>query len=345
MKQTPSPGFAAAIAHSNIALAKYWGKANLAANLPAVPSLSMTLQALRTRTSVRFDPALKSDRLLLDGAEQAGRELSRVAGLLDGVRAQLGAQSGAHLYAEVISHNDFPTASGLASSASGFAALALAARAAAGLDCSLPQVSEVARAASASAARSVFGGYVVLESAGHAALPFLPGEHFPLVMLVTVLTQHPKAVSSTQAMQLTAQSSPYYPAWVAHAPAVFSEVKSALQRRDIEALGEAMEHSALAMHATMMAAQPGIIYLQPQTLRVMNQVRELRGQGLAAYFTMDAGPHVKVLTLPDHAKRLQHELEQMPDVVRVIPSGPGPNAALLTGADMDTGLREARRDA
>jgi diphosphomevalonate decarboxylase len=233
----------------------------------------------------------------------------------------------------VNSHNDFPTASGLASSASGFAALALAARAAAGLDCALPQVSAVARAASASAARSVFGGYVVLESAGHAALPFLPGEHFPLVMLVTVLTQQPKAVSSTQAMQLTAQSSPYYPSWVAHAPAVFAQVKSALQQRDIQALGDAVEHSALAMHATMMAAQPGIVYLQPQTLRVMNRVRELRGQGVPAFFTMDAGPHVKVLTQPEHAQRLENELKNLPDVVRVIPSAPGPDAHLITTED------------
>lgn len=318
-------GQATAIACSNIALAKYWGKADVAANLPAVPSLSITLDALRTKTTVRFDPSLKGDRLLLDGAAQTGRELGRVSKLLDGVRTE----SGAQLYAEVNSHNDFPTASGLASSASGFAALALAARAAAGLDCALPQVSAVARAASASAGRSVFGGYVVLESAGHAALPFLPGEHFPLVMLVTVLTQQPKAVSSTQAMQLTAQSSPYYPSWVAHAPAVFAQVKSALQQRDMQALGDAVEHSALAMHATMMAAQPGIVYLQPQTLRVMNRVRELRAQGVPAFFTMDAGPHVKVLTVPEHSQRLEAELKDITDVVRVIPSGPGPDAHLV----------------
>jgi diphosphomevalonate decarboxylase len=327
--RTSAPGQATAIAHANIALAKYWGKADQAANLPAVPSLSMTLAALRTRTTVRFDSSLQGDRLLLDGAAQSGRELDRVSKLLDGVRAQMGHPSGARLYAEVISHNDFPTASGLASSASGFAALALAARAAAGLDCALPLVSAVARAASASAARSVFGGYVVLESAGHAALPLLPGEHFPLAMLVTVLTQQPKAVSSTRAMQLTAQSSPYYPSWVAHAPAVFAQVKSALQERDIQALGEAVEHSSLAMHASMMAAQPGIIYLQPQTLRVMNRVRELRAEGVPAYFTMDAGPHVKVLTLPEHSRHLERELQQMPDVVRVIPSSPGPDAHLV----------------
>jgi diphosphomevalonate decarboxylase len=321
----PTAGRATAVAHSNIALAKYWGKADTVANLPAVPSLSMTLAALRTRTTVRFDASLHADQLQLDGAAQEGRELSRVSKLLDGVRTE----SGAQLYAQVISHNDFPTASGLASSASGFAALALAARAAAGLDCSLPRVSAMARAASASAARSAFGGYVVLESAGHAALPLAPGEHFPLVMLVTVLTQQPKAISSTQAMQLTAQTSPYYSSWVAHAPAVFSNVKRALLDRDFPALGEAVEHSALAMHATMMAARPGIVYLQPQTLQVMSRVRELRAQGVPGYFTMDAGPHVKVLTLPEHSQRLEHELKQLPDVVRVIPSGPGPDAHLV----------------
>ncbi|HEV8246842.1 MAG TPA: diphosphomevalonate decarboxylase, partial [Polyangiaceae bacterium] len=168
------PASARAVAHSNIALAKYWGKADEAQNLPAVPSLSLTLAGLRTATRVSFEPALASDVVVLDGIELGGRPLARVRTLLDRVRS-LG---GFSHFARVESHNDFPTASGLASSASGFAALALAASSAAGLELSLEQMSALARAASASAARSIFGGYVALEAGAPFAERAFAGDHF-----------------------------------------------------------------------------------------------------------------------------------------------------------------------
>lgn len=320
------PGDATAVAHANIALAKYWGKRAGNENLPAVPSLSMTLQALHTETRVQFLPGLSADRLSIDERPRSGRELERVTRLLDSLRAQCGERC----FASVTSRNNFPTAAGLASSASGFAALALAASAALGLSTALDQVSSLARAASASAARSAFGGYVALESGAFAALPLLPGEHFPLCMLVTVLSELPKSISSTSAMLHTAQSSPYYPAWVQHAPDVFARVHSGLQQRDIAALGSAIEHSALCMHASMMAADPSVIYLQPQTLKVMSEVRRLREGGMPIYFTMDAGPHVKALTLPEHAAEAEAQLSALPEVLRVIPSSPGPDAHLLS---------------
>src|SRR3954469_11429103 len=175
-------GVGKAVAHSNIALAKYWGKADAVRNLTAVPSLSLTLAALRTVTSVRFDEALPVDEFLLAGAAVSGRPLSRVTKLLDAVRASAGIDA----RARVESVNDFPTAAGLASSASGFAALAMAATRAAGLEQSLEEVSALARAASASAARSVFGGYVSLGARAESAERVALGADFPLEMLVAV---------------------------------------------------------------------------------------------------------------------------------------------------------------
>ncbi|HTM46142.1 MAG TPA: diphosphomevalonate decarboxylase [Polyangiaceae bacterium] len=319
------PGFATAVAHANIALAKYWGKQDSALNLPAVPSLSMTLSGLHTQTSVHFDSGLAADQLLINGQERQGRELQRVSKLLATVRSEWGESP----FATVESQNNFPTAAGLASSASGFAALALAALAATGLKTPLGRVSALARAASASAARSAFGGYVVLEAGASEAVPFLPGEHFPLVMLVTVLTDQRKEVPSTQAMEHTAKSSPYYPNWVGHAPRVFAQIRDALRARDFTALGPAVEHSTLAMHATLLAAEPGIVYLQPETLHVMKHVRQLRDQGMPIFFTMDAGPHVKALTLPEHAAEAERELARLPQVLRVIPSSVGPDAHVV----------------
>ncbi len=315
---------ARAVAHSNIALAKYWGKADEARNLPAVPSLSLTLAELRTITSVRFDAALAADEGTLDGQPFAGRPLERVARLLGAVRARSGVQA----FARVESHNDFPTASGLASSASGFAALALAATAAAGLELGLEEVSELARAASASAARSLFGGYVALEASAARAERVAPGEHFPLQMLVVVVTEAPKATASTQGMGHTARTSPYYAAWLSAAPPVYRELRAALAARDFDALGAAMEHSALMMHASMLAARPALLYFSPVTLAVIERVRELRASGMPAYFTIDAGPHVKVLSLPERSAELARALAEVSGVKRVLVSGAGPDASV-----------------
>lgn len=320
-------GFAKAVAHSNIALAKYWGKADVRFNLTAVPSLSLTLAALRTITSVRFDEALATDEFSLAGEAVSGRPLARVVKLLDSVRAEAGIQA----HARVESVNDFPTAAGLASSASGFAALALAATRAAGLEWSQSQVSALARAASASAARSLFGGYVALGARAESAVPVASGSAFPLEMLVAVTVSGPKQTASTDGMGHTQDTSPYYRAWVESAPAVFAEVERAVLARDFAALGPAVEHSALAMHASMLAARPALIYFAPATLRVMERVRAFRASGGRAYFTMDAGPHVKVLVEPSAAAELELELARVDGVSRVLRSGPGPDAYLVDG--------------
>ena len=315
-------GFGKAIAHSNIALAKYWGKADAVRNLTAVPSLSLTLAALRTVTSVRFDPALGADEFSLGGERVSGRPFERVVKLLDTVRAEAGIDARVH----VDSVNDFPTAAGLASSASGFAALAMAASRAAGLESTLAQVSALARAASASAARSVYGGYVALGARAEFAERVREGGAFPLEMLVAVTVSGPKATASTDGMGHTQDTSPYYPAWVAAAPGVYEEVRRAVEASDFDALGPAVEHSALLMHASMLAARPALVYFAPATLGVMERVRAFRKAGGRAYFTMDAGPHVKVLVEPSAAAELELELGKLEGVSSVLRSAAGPDA-------------------
>jgi diphosphomevalonate decarboxylase len=156
---------ATAKAHANIALAKYWGKVNIVANLPAVPSVSMTLDAMSTETEVYFDPSATLDAMELNGVPASDKALARATKLLNRVREEAGLTA----CARIITRNNFPTASGLASSASGFAALALAARTAAGLPRDVERESDLARQSSASAARSIFGGYVALDFGSAAA--------------------------------------------------------------------------------------------------------------------------------------------------------------------------------
>lgn len=320
---------ATALAHPNIALAKYWGKRDFGHNLPAVPSLSVTLAGMTTTTTVTFDPALAEDTFALAGVPVSGKPLARVSGLLDRVRAA----SGIRERAAVESENDFPTAAGLASSASAFAALALAASAAAGLDTGEAKISDLARKTSVSAARSALGGFCELREGREgdedlAAVPVAPADHFQLRVVVAVTREGPKPTLSTEGMLHTQRTSPYYPAWVETAPALCDRVRAAVLARDIEALGEAAEESALRMHACAIAACPGLVYWVGATVEVMDHVRRLRKAGTPAYFTIDAGPHVKVLTTADHEEAVARALSAVPGVTRVLRTQPGPAARI-----------------
>jgi diphosphomevalonate decarboxylase len=319
------------MAHPNLALSKYWGKREGTGNLPAVPSLSVTLQGLTTRTHVRFDERLAEDRVMLDGRPADSTARDRVVELLDRVRSA----SGDWRRAEVISRNDFPTASGLASSASGFAALALCSVRAAGLDWAAERVSDLARRSSASAARSLFGGFVELDAGPIApqpadmlaARPLAAPEHLPVVVLVCITTESAKAVGSTAGMRTTMSRSPYASAWLEAAPRMHEQLRQALLVRDFSAVGELAEASAMAMHASAMAA--GILYWTAATLEAVWAVRALRSRGTEAYATIDAGPQVKVLVEPHDVARASEALAAVPGIRRIIEARPGPGAELL----------------
>lgn len=322
------------LAHPNIALAKYWGKRSYGHNLPAVPSLSVTLAGMSTRTRVLFDSGLDGDTLILNGRVAQGRPLSRAIDLLDRVRRIAGISDKAH----VRSDNDFPTASGLASSASAFAALAGAAWSAAGLPWDAPRLSDLARQISVSSARSLWGGFVELPR-GEPDTHELPARqladehHWDLRIVVAVTVEGEKATSSTEGMEHTVKTSPYFSAWTELAPRLFGEIRDALLERDLERMGAALEQSSLAMHASAMAARPGVVYFAPGTLAALQQVLELRKRGVPAYATMDAGPHVKVVTTQAYEDEVVQAMQATPLVLRTIRTQPGPGAALIAEAN------------
>ena len=325
-----------AIAGTNIAVVKYWGKRDAALNLPATGSLSLTLAELGTRTSVRFvDGAdAEADRVILDGAPADPRFCARVTAFLDRVRARAGATA----RAEVATENSVPTASGLASSASGFAALAMAASRALGLDLPASELSELARLGSGSAARSIFGGFVEMargERADGSDAVASPlglrddGPAWDLRLVVAITAAGAKAEGSTSAMDRTARTSPFYPAWVASVPADLAEARTAIAARDLPRLGAVAERSALRMHATALAAEPAIVYWNGATVAAMHATRSLRARGIAAYFTIDAGPHVKVLCASADAGEVAAALGSVSGVLRTITASPGPGAHLV----------------
>jgi diphosphomevalonate decarboxylase len=311
-----------AIAHPNIALVKYWGKRDDALNLPAVPSLSLTLGGYRSRTTVRWGAA--RDRVVLDGEERDDPKVRRVLDLVDQDRPPV----------EVVSENDFPTGAGLASSASGFAALAVAAAAASGRSLSLLEQSVLARRGSGSAARSIHGGFVEWplgdreDGTDCAAVPLAPPDHWDVAMVVAVVDEGAKAVGSTAGMARSKATSPYWDAWVALGPPSVAEARRAVLARDLEALGTVMERSTFAMHATMHSATPPLVYLAPATVAVLHAVFALRAAGVSAWATMDAGPQVKVLCAAGDAPKVRDAVA--PLVRRVDVHGPGGPARLVS---------------
>lgn len=317
---------ATARACANIALVKYWGKRDAQLNLPAAGSLSLTLGALVTETTVAFDPALAADELILDGSVARPTEVARISSFLDLIRAEAKLTT----RARVTSANQFPTASGLASSASGFAALAVAAATAAGLAASPRALSILARRGSGSAARSLYGGFVRMH-AGHAAdgsdafAEPITSRLLDRVRMVIAIVGGgaPKSHGSRDAMDHTAHTSPLYKAWIDLVPHDLAAAEGALAAGDLAALGAITEANALAMHASAIAARPAVIYWQPTTLALLAEVRALRDRGLSAWATMDAGPHVKVLTSIEHADAVAAALRPIAsDVIVSAPGGP-----------------------
>ena len=319
---------ATARACANIALVKYWGKRPGAGNLPAKGSLSLTLASLVTETTVSFDATLTSDLLELDG-ELANPD--RTTEFLDLVRVMANTTTRAH----VKTANHFPTASGLASSASGFAALAVAATKAAGVELPLRELTKLARKGSGSAARSIYGGFVRMHAGDRDADAYAEPVTSPMLaeirMVIAIVGGGaPKSHGSRDAMAHTAETSPLYAAWLATVPKDLDTAEAALAANDITALGEVVEANALAMHASAIAARPAVIYWQPATLALLSAVRTLRGNGRIAYATIDAGPHVKVLTTAADADHVARALAGVEGVTATTVSTPGLGAEVIS---------------
>ena len=332
---------ATAVAGTNIALVKYWGKRDEVLNLPATGSLSLTLDRLGTRTRVAFDGGDGAhDRVTLDGAKASEKVAARVTTFLDRVRARAGIAA----RATVVTDNSVPTASGLASSASGFAALALAATGAAGLTLAPTELSVLARLGSGSAARSIFGGFVEMargaraDGSDAAAHPLDAGAGWDanagwdVRLVIAITAAGEKALGSTAAMRRTAETSPYYQAWVGGVDGDLAAARAAIARRDLAALGAVAERSAMRMHASAMAADPPILYWNPATIAAISRVRALRAEGASAFFTIDAGPHVKVLCDAREAEAVAAALAETPGVLRTLIAAPGSGARLEEAA-------------
>ncbi len=324
---------ATALANSNIALVKYWGKRDERLILPQNPSISMTLDKLHTTTTVEFSDKYKHDQLKIDGKKIAdGEEFHRVVHQLNLVRNM--AQS--HLHARVESENNFPKAAGLASSASGFAAISLAATKAIGLDLTKKELSILARQGSGSASRSVYGGFAEWLQGTHPdgsdsyARQIARSEHWPeLCMAVTVVTHGEKKIKSRAGMTQTVANSPLYKTWLETVEADMEKVRKGILEKNFHLVGATAELNALKMHSTMHTTTPHIIYWEPETITLMKEVMQMREDGLDGYFTIDGGPQVKVLCLEKDAKKIVKRLSAIREVKKTFLCHAGEDAKII----------------
>lgn len=319
---------ATAVASPNIAFIKYWGNRFSALRLPANGSISMNLGGLSTTTRVTFSAEYPTDSMLLNGEIAEGRSLARASQFLEHIRQM----AGIHYHAEINTANNFPTGAGIASSASGFAALSLAAAAAIGLKLDERQLSRLARLGSGSACRSIPAGFVEWQPGSgdadsYAFSLFLP-EHWALVDCIAVIATGHKSTGSTEG-HASAGSSPLQPARVADSNRRLSLCRTALRQHDFDALATVVELDSNMMHAVMMTSNPALFYWEPASLAVMKHVGAWRQSGLPVFYTLDAGPNVHVITEAAYSESVCERLGQINGVQQVLVASVGGAAHLI----------------
>lgn len=315
-------------AHTNIAFIKYWGKENEELIIPQNNSLSLTLDAFYTETKVTFDDQLDADVLYIDGEIEDEKALKKAQVILDLVREE----AKIDWSAKIESKNFVPTAAGLASSASGLAALAGAASLAAGLELSDTELSRLARRGSGSASRSIYGGFAEWQKGttdkDSIAVP-VDDANWDIGMIFVIVDDKRKDVSSTEGMRLVVETSPYYDGWVTSAKEDLADIKVAIQEQDIIKTGEIAERSALKMHALNLSANPPFNYWSPESIIAMRNVSELREKGYPAYLTMDAGPNVKIICRASDLDAIHAILSETYRGDQLIKALPGPGIQIL----------------
>ena len=312
---------ATSIAHPNIALIKYWGNRDDTLRLPSNGSISMTLADLETRTRVEWHPE-GVDSLTINGGEVTGDGLKRASEFLDLVRQM----AGFNLRAEVTSENNFPTGAGIASSSSAFAALAMAATCAAGLELTEAELSRLARRGSGSACRSIPGGFVEW-TAGTSdldsfAFTLASPDYWSLVDCIAIINDAHKDIGSTLGHAL-ASTSPLQSSRLADSSRRLSLCREAILTRDFEALAEIAELDSTLMHAVMMTSTPPLFYWGESTLPIVKLIRESRSHGLPAFTTIDAGPNVHVICNQGALPEVLDLLRQIPHILEVKTCGVG----------------------
>ncbi len=324
---------ATAVAPSNIAFIKYWGRKDEVLRLPENGSISMNLSNLMTTTTVEFNSNFKGDSIEINGVKEV-QEGNRAIKHLDRIRkiAIIKANPSAALRARVVTKNNFPTGTGLSSSASGFAALTVAASYAAGLNLSEKELSILARQGSGSACRSIPDGFVEWldgdTSETSYGVSLYPENYWDIVDVVAVVSKNKKEVSTTEGQKLAA-SSPFFKVRQEKIKEKIKLIKRYLREKDFRRFGELLEAEALELHSIMLTSTPSLIYLLPGSLKIMHLAKKWRTEGLGVYFTVNTGQDIHLICQKKDKDALVKKLEEVEDVQKTIINYPSKGAHLI----------------
>lgn len=315
-----------AIAHSNIALIKYWGRSpdhdpNL--NIPSNDSVSMTKHGLtrdmhlQTHTTIDFSDAYEEDTAILEGEVLIGKKMKRILIVVNPLRGY----ANIDYNFKMMSTNDFPTQAGLASSASGFAALAIATVDALGIHFSKEEISMCARLGSGSAARSIHGGFVYWHKGNSHETSYAEKicgpDEFDMNAVIAIVHEGKKDVTSDVGHE-SAYTSPFNEVRIKKSQEQAKGIRKAILNDDFSEVGKIAEENCKYMHAVMMTSDPPLFYWHPDTLKLIKSIQRIRKEGLECYFTIDAGPNVHCLCRPEDIYELQKMLEKMECINKTI---------------------------
>ncbi|HSG46071.1 MAG TPA: diphosphomevalonate decarboxylase [Anaerolineales bacterium] len=315
-------------ANPNIAFIKYWGNRDNTLRIPSNGSISMNLDGLFTRTTVSFQESLSSDALIINGYNITGKGLDRVSYILDIIRGM----ADIYEHAEVTTENNFPSGAGIASSASAFAALALAGSKAAELDLSEPELSRLARRGSGSASRSIPSGFVEWQAGttdeDSFAFSIAEPDHWKLADCVAIVSAAHKKTGSTEGHAI-APTSALQQARIADAPRRLDLCRDAILNRDFDSFASIVELDSDMMHSVMMTSTPQLHYWNSASLSVMSAVRQWRSEGLSVCYTVDAGPNVHVICPESESQTVDKKLREINGVMDVLVAKAGGAAKVV----------------
>jgi diphosphomevalonate decarboxylase len=318
---------ATAVAPSNIAFIKYWGKKDEELKLPTNGSISMDLSNLLTVTTVEFDPDLKEDMVMINGIKNSS-EQSRVVKHLDLIR-KMALNT---FKAKVLSMSNFPVGTGLSSSASGFAALTIAAVNALGIDLDEKKLSILARIGSGSASRSIPDGFVEWkmgkDSNSSYSISILPPNYFKILDVVAIVSNKKKEVSTTDGQKL-AHTSPLFKKRLLNINKKIEEIKKLIKNKDFKNFGQLVEDEAIELHKIMQTSKPPLNYLQPETIKIMELVKKWRSEGLEVYFTLNTGQDIHLIIEEKNKEKLVEKLKEIDIVKNIIVNKPAVGARLI----------------
>ena len=287
-------------------------------------SISITVDSMQSKTKIFKNTLSKCHRLFLNGREET--DLSRIYPSL----FYLSEISKSDDYLVIRSENNFPTSSGLASSASGIASFVTAYDAHYKMNLDTSDRIEACMLGSGSAPRSLIGGFVLMDhSNNYNCTQILQKDDWSVDVLICIASRETKKISSREGMEISKRTSPLYQDWLDTNENHISLALDAIKEKNMSRLEKVTEENCNFMHEVMKTSKPSIIYMNDVTHSCIAEIENLRASGHKLFYTIDAGPQIKIICDPKSANTIKDTISQRTDVIDIIHTGLGGSPRII----------------